>query len=603
MPTRDEYMQALTAADKAGAVDDARELARRIEAMDSESASRNENYSNEGRSRPSPVNEHAAGGVAERYAAGFAGAANRFRVGVNDAIDRANAALPSYLYGKDPLSPPQRAEANQQRQAWRNQAEHYAATRDQLGVAGAAGDITPELLATAVPIAKGGTLLARGVPMLGRLAPAAGDVAANALYAGGRRAATNYAEGAPDITEGVMSDAGIGGLYAAGGRAALRGADIAARGVKPFMSQNARELVERGVTPTPGQLFDGPVGNLIARAEDKATSLPLAGDIMNYARRRSLGDFNRVSINDALQPLGKDGVIKSGAGVEAVEAASRKVSDTFERGLDGMVVTPQHITAALQDAGALMPHIPLFDEQQATKIAGYVQQRIAPLLKNGVDGQAAKRLDSELGYLARKYSRSPNPGDHPMGEAFDVLQHYWRGAMVKGASGNNYELVKAANAAYRNMIPVVKAADKAMAQGGVFTPNQLARSRVVTRQGPSSFDRAAQDVLPSRVPDSGSAGRLLTGGLIGGGGVTAAPTTTAITAALTGLAYSRAGIYTLVNGLGGAVPPKARERLLAMAPEKAAKLLEGVATTDPAFARQLAAQLGRMQPQQEEPQP
>jgi DNA-binding TFAR19-related protein (PDSD5 family) len=59
----------------------------------------------------------------------------------------------------------------------------------------------------------------------------------------------------------------------------------------------------------------------------------------------------------------------------------------------------------------------------------------------------------------------------------------------------------------------------------------------------------------------------------------------------------------LVNGLGGAVPPKARARLLKMAPEEAVERLRNVASVNPQFAQQLAAQLGRMQASQQEAAP
>jgi hypothetical protein len=448
------------------------------------------------------------------------------------------------------------------------------ASIDDFATEHGANDITsvinqgaPELMATAPLGAAAG---ASRFPLLT-------DMAVNAGWEGSKAMANG--------------DAGRAALAGAGGALAGRAAGRLISGGRPNLSDSARQLVERGVMPTPGQLFDGPVGRAVKATEDRLTSIPVVGDIITHARKRSLGDYGKVTINDALAPLPKEFGRVSGGGVEAVEEASRKVSAAFERGLDGMEVQPQMVLAAYDSARQMIPRIGMLDEGQAAKVIGVLDDRISALLANGSGGQAAKQFDAELGHYARKYSRSPNPGDHPIGQAFDTMQEAWRQAMGDATSGGNNKLVLAANQAYRSMLPVVKAADKAMAQGGVFTPNQFMRSRAQFRQGQDSFDRAAQDVLPSRVPDSGTAGRLITGGLIGGG---AAPVTTLTTAALTGLAYSRGGISVLINGLGGAVPPKARARLLAMAPQDAVKVLQGIAGKNPQFAQSLAAQLGRM---------
>lgn len=441
------------------------------------------------------------------------------------------------------------------------------------------------------------------VAALGRVAPTAAimaplgaaggtggflaDVAGNAAYG----AADAYGEGRDPLT-----GAAVGAAGAAGGRFVGR----MAAGAKPIISDEARQLVDRGVLPTPGQMLKGPTGAIVRKAEDSLTSIPLVGSLVQNARDRSLSDYGRVTINDALKPLGKSAAVKSG-GVEGVEAAQRMVSDAFERGLDGMEVQPQMVLAAYDAARQHIPRISMLDEGQAAKVLEMLDDRVSALLANGSGGQAAKQFDSELGYMARKYSRSPNPGDHPIGAAFSTAQIAWREAMGDVTSGGNNALVRQANDAYRRLLPVVKASDKAMAKGGVFTPNQFMRSKGQFHQAQDPFDRAAQSVLPSTVADSGTAGRLFTGSLIGGGAIIPGASATAIAAstALAALAYSRPGINFVVNGMGSFVAPQVRAALLQSAPKDAVQLMQRLAKNNPQFAQQLAAQLGRLQAQQE----
>jgi len=598
MADLDAIERALRNADAAGDTEAATTLARAY--REGKAAS---NYSNEGRSHPL-VNPDADSGTLGRYAAGFQGGANRIRVGINDFLDKANASLGV----KNILPPEAQAEHAADRQKWSNQAEQYEATKDQLGTAGFVGDITPEIAATAIPIAKGGALISRGASMLpralnvGRYAPAVGDIVANAAYSGGKQAAENYAQGR-DVMEGVDEAALTGGGGAAAGRVLFR----TLAGMKPLASKSAQQLIERGVIPSPGQLFDGPIGNVIRNTEDRLAGLPGVGDVIQYARKRSVGDFNRVKINDAIAPTGST---VGGAGIDAVEQAQQKISQTFERGLEGMHMPADDVLFATDAAKHLIPQsTPMLDESQVAKLTSFIEHRLEreASMGNHLDGETAKALDSEIGYMARKYSRSVSPSDHSLGDAFYELQKYWRFEMSRGSDPAKTELLNAANAAYKNMLPIVKAADKASAQGGVFTPNQLQRSLGPYGQRASEFDRAAQAVLPSRVPDSGTAGRYLLGAALGGGAAITGPIAGATLAA--SILYTRAGSKLLLNGLPG-LGRASIDYLSKLAPDK---LVSELARMHAKYAylrepianavRQASAQAGRMNAQQPEMQP
>jgi hypothetical protein len=599
MATRDQYMQALKAADASGNVADARELARRINTMDSEAATRNEDYSNEGRSRPTPVNPAAEGSFMERYGAGVEGGANSIRANILKALDKANAAVSgNSVFTKSNILPPEvQQQAAADRQRINNQNDFYQQTKDQLGTAGFLGDLTPEVLATAMPIAKAGTAAAR-IPMvagaLGRYAPAVGDIAANALYSGARRAGGNYVDDKP-IMEDVGSDAAMGGAGAAGGRVLMR----ALGGMKPLASKSAQELIDRGVIPTPGQLFDGPVGNVVRATEDRLAGYPVVGDIINYARKRGLSDYGRAEVNDAIEGLGKT---VSGSGKDALERAQAFVSKQYDSALTGMHmpgdVADTFVHAGLDNAATN----PLLDDAQQNVLHRYAA-RLSQVMREGADGQTIKQIDSELGAYGRKFSRSMNPADHSLGEGFYDLQTAWREAIQHVAPEDKVALLEAANKAHRNLLPIVKAVDKAGAQQGVFTPNQLQRSYGPFRQNQTSLNEAAQDVMPGRVPDSGTAGRLLLAGALGGGAAISGPTAGATLVA--SVLYSRPGMALVLNGLSPLVGPKSMQYLSRLTPDALNQELARMYTKYPHIRegitnslRQAAAQMGRINAQQ-----
>ena len=177
--------------------------------------------------------------------------------------------------------------------------------------------------------------------------------------------------------------------------------------------------------------------------------------------------------------------------------------------------------------------------------------------------------------------------------------------MKRGTSPDKTALLDAANAAYKNMLPIVKASDKAAAQGGVFTPNQLQRSAGQYNQKPSALTQAAQETLPSRVPDSGTAGRLLLAGALGGGAAITGPT--AGTALAASILYSRPRMHLFLNGMGGLLPQASRNYLSKLAPDAFVREVARMHAKYPYLrdgidnaVRQAAAQAGRVNAQQPE---
>ena len=464
------------------------------------------------------------------------------------------------------------------------EAAHYRQHRGELGTAGAVGEVGADVAASLAPVGAANravSVLTKTMNGLaGKSLRVAGDVGANAAYA----AATADPE-----ERGTAALAG--GAGAAGGRVLTRTLGGLAR---PFVSKEAQALIDAGVRPTPGQLFgDGPIGSAVRGIEDSATSIPLVGSVIKYARGRSIGEYGNAEINAALSPLG---VTVKGSGAEAVEQASRVVSDAYDRVLPQTFIQPQNVKTALTKALVGIDKIPLITDEQKGAIMKYAAQKIMPAISEAaqrggpISGDVAKGIDSEIGFLARKHTSSMNPADHPLGEALYQLQASLRDT-VEGVTPEAVKVLGAARSAYRNLLPVVSAADKSAT--GQFTPRQLNRASGQYNQTPGALNRAGQSVLPNTVPDSGTAGRALLGAAAAGGVSLGGP---AAGATLAAALYSGPGMSFLVNGLRGVVPDKVISHIASLPPAGQRTALEQLAAQIPAVGnrlRELVPQVAR----------
>lgn len=452
---------------------------------------------------------------------------------------------------------------------------YYKQHKNELGTAGAVGDVSADLAASLAPVGAAnraaGVLTKTMSGLAGKSLRVAGDVGANAGYA------------ALTADPGERESAALaGGAGAAGGRVLTRALGGLAR---PFVSKEAQALIDAGVRPTPGQLFgDGPIGSAIRGIEDSATSIPLVGSVIKYARGRSIGEYGNAEINAALKPLG---VTVKGSGAEAVEQASKAVSDAYDRVLLQTFIQPKNVRAALAKATASIDGIPLITDEQKGAILKYVAQKVTPAISEAtqrggpITGDVAKGIDSEIGFLARKNSASANPADHPLGEALYQLQASLRDT-VEGVTPEAVKVLGAARSAYRNLLPVVSAADKSAS--GQFTPRQLNRASGQYNQRPSALNLAGQNVLPSTVPDSGTAGRALLGAAAAGGISLGGPAAGAgIAAAL----YSGPGMSLFVNGLRGVVPDKIISQIASLPPAGQRTALQQLAAQLPEVGNRL----------------
>lgn len=391
-------------------------------------------------------------------------------------------------------------------------------------------------------LGKAGSLLTRGGGL-------GGDVAYGATRGGFENGPTGALTGA--IAAGVGNKVG-GGIANTAGRVARGVSDPA-----------VNYLSERGIPLTLGQLLGnrGMTGKILNRLE----SAPGIGDMMASRRLESIEGFNKEAMKQAIEPVG--GVVTD-VGREGIDQAFGAVDQGYTDALAGQQFNanePQFISemgSAIQRGEA----IPKLGED----FSFIMKNDVAPMFDaNGT--LTGDRLQAALQGLRK--ARSGFAGQ-PMGQyAGDALTDA-EGAitgMVGRQAPDVMPRLGAANKAYGNVSTVADAVNTAVNQGGIFTPAQLGRSAVnntkkfggkraaATGNVPfRELQEAAQEVLPSTVPDSGTAGRAASmllpaalGGSAVGGEALNAPSTVTIPLALLAALSSKTGARVAQKSLTG----------------------------------------------------
>jgi hypothetical protein len=352
---------------------------------------------------------------------------------------------------------------------------------------------------------------------------------ADALY-GAYSGATHSDDPLTGGATGMLFGVG-GGMF---GRAATRGTGNAFQGVR---NEAVRELNARGIPLTVGQALSqsGRLGNVIKGVEDRMTGLPIVGDMVTARRREGLEAFNRSAFDEGLAPIG--GTTNGVTQEQGVELAKGAVGRAYDDALDGVDVSLDPRFAAEEAAARqLGARIPGFDDQYTFTYDRRVAPNILPPVPappvpggglsvayptmTGKGYQASLRgLDAD----ARAAINGNNMRGNDFADALGLTRNALTGAAERSAPGVAPAL-QAANQAYRQT-GVLRDAVNAARNGqsgevGLFTPAQLSNAAAVNAkrfggsQGTTSqpfFDltRAGQQVLPNKVPDSGTAGRLM----------------------------------------------------------------------------------------------
>lgn len=297
-----------------------------------------------------------------------------------------------------------------------------------------------------------------------------------------------------------------------------------ARVISPLASKNAnlQLLRDEGVTPTIGQALGGRINTV----EEKLQSIPIIGDSIANARKRSLESFNQAAINRA---TGKIGQQESGIGQEGIRKAGDAISDAYEsaiNGISGVRLDGQFNGNLLQLRGLAQG---LTDPLKKKFNDTVNQVLLRKVSRNGsILPDDYKAIDSELGNLASRYGKSQVASEQEFGDAVKQLQSLLNQQLLR-SNPQVASKLQAADEAYANLVRLEGAAKAAKNNEGVFTPAQLnqavqaadnsVRKRSVARGTAllQDLSNAGQSVLGNRVPNSGTTDRAALAGLVGAG--------------------------------------------------------------------------------------
>lgn len=410
----------------------------------------------------------------------------------------------------------------------------------------------------------GSAAVGLGVPAM--LAPGAGTVMGASMYGGMLGALSPVGEG-----DSVLKNVGMGML---GGGGAAIGGNVLSRVLQPKLPQGAQNLIDSGVTLTPGQRM----GGMFKRAEDGATSIPGAGDAIRTAQRRSFADFNTAVANKALAPI--KGKLPAGlegrAAVDYTETALGNVYNAVLGRVRTVQADPQ-LASEIQNLRQMVRNSPMPAEVQA-QFDKVLQNQLSGKLQgqSAMTAQTFKEADSEIGRLAAKYAADPSVDKQLLGDALTEAQASMRRWLERAAGPQNAADLKAANAGWAEFKRMQRAATFLGAEDGVFSPaNYLNAIKALDRsKDKGAFargDALAQDfgadavrIMGQKVPDSGTAFRSTMSNSPLSGAMVAAAT------AIPGGMYSSRGIQNalqaIMTGKRPALATKAAAELEAAMP-------------------------------------
>jgi hypothetical protein len=312
----------------------------------------------------------------------------------------------------------------------------------------------------------------------------------------------------------TASGAGLGALFGLGGVGLQKA-------ISPTVRPEVQSLLDDGVRLTPGQI----AGGITQKVEDKAQSIPLVGDMIQRARGRGVEDLNRAAYARALKgtnvnakelPVGQEGIL-------AVKEAVGKQYDNLLPKLN--FVPDQQFSQELSTVQKMAAGL---GEKEANKFKSVLADALSKTTPNGrMTGETYKIVESKLGQEAKKFSSSTDAYQRELGDALKETQNIFKTTLDRSNPQYAKELAQA-NENYANYVRLRAAGAKAGDQSGGFSPAQLAAAirgsdKSVGKGNVATGQALMQDlgdrgvnVMGSKVPDSGTATRLMLGGAAGG---------------------------------------------------------------------------------------
>lgn len=326
-----------------------------------------------------------------------------------------------------------------------------------------------------------------------------GKVGTNAAVGAG------YSALAPTMSqEELQSNLGTGALTGGLFSAATSGLG---RIVSPNASTDAQMKIikDMGITPTLGQTL----GKRWNAYEEKLTSFPLIGDIINSARTKNEEKFRTGLFNTILSNVDEKLPTTQLKGRDPLNYTKDKIQSSYKNLLNKLGAVPVDNTFTTQA------------DELATMIekSGMSPEKVAEfnyLLKPIKDAQSEagyitsdsyKKIESELSKQIRKLNASNNTFDTTLSNAASQLKDNLYNMLERHANNlptttgkNLAEDLQRTNKAWAMYKRTVKASGAQGAEVGEFTPSQFARA--VSQLEPSKDKYGEGSALLQEVSDA-----------------------------------------------------------------------------------------------------
>jgi hypothetical protein len=243
--------------------------------------------------------------------------------------------------------------------------------------------------------------------------------------------------------------------------------------------------------------------------------------MISSAREGAREQFNRAAINRAVAPIGEK---VDDVGQAGIKQAGDLLSKSYDDAINAVKVVKFDNQFA-QDVGQLRSMAQNLQPAMAQRFNSTIDDVLQPkIVANGsMLGTTYKQIDSKLGQEAAKFSKASDPFQQELGDAYKQLQSLLKQQAAR-SNPDFAETIAKTDAGWANLVRLEGAGKAAQNSEGVFTPGQLnsairqadssVRGRAVGRGTALMQDlgNAGQQVLGNKVPNSGTADRLMLGG-------------------------------------------------------------------------------------------
>ena len=189
-------------------------------------------------------------------------------------------------------------------------------------------------------------------------------------------------------------------------------------GLIPEMSPEASLLVREGVRLTPGQK----VGQPFRWPEEAIRSFPITGHFIGEAEKTAREDFNRAIYNRVLEPIGQRYGRNDPVGNAGIDTLRGRLDDAYDRALTGTQfianparTVPHGLTqGSLTELNNILSLMTRERRDQFNSIVNQFYEQRVPA-NRVMDAETFKRVESDLGAQARRFSGAQDPDQRRLG--------------------------------------------------------------------------------------------------------------------------------------------------------------------------------------------